>query len=479
MLNNRLVSELIRQRMGWLDDSQAARVINLIPEALKAFGRSYAADPFTRPLVTTPKATTTVAIGSRGQVNLVTGYDTYQFLLEYLDKGLMYFLPSVTVSPYVLSGGTYASGYWTFNANPQAGETIAVNGVTFTFTLSSVVLTGAGEASMNGTYTYRGQSKGFPVYTLLGDPDPFGDITASNSIYCDGNLWYANSGTYGFYYSTDVEAYPWDVTGWTSNGPTNPAPTFTEGTFGAAEVEIGLTFADTKANFIAALNASANASITVATYAAGVTRTQVIGTYKTLGTGGNAFTLANSSFGSITRSGATFTGGAATAYALSTASFTSYFADLSRVRFTTTVTLPTGISTSTDYYLTDYTIDGNLATFNLSSTADGLTPVVISSAGSGVLTMALQESTDDIPLQLVSPKQAPLTQYLDGVFDYAFIQGNVLTVLKIEDIYPTGSVAFAVPCFGRTLADLPDSAEAEALFLQILANMVGVPVQAT
>ncbi len=472
MLNNRLVSELIRQRMGWLDDSQAARVINLIPEALKAFGRSYAADPFTRPLVTTPKATTTVAIGSRGQVNLVTGYDTYQFLLEYLDKGLMYFLPSVTVSPYVLSGGTYASGYWTFNANPQHDETIVVNGVTFTFKYPSVIVAGGGTAGANGTFDF---------VSILNDRPQYNGGDDGTYIRRPSDNWLSLNEVFETLYSAESDAFfPYDATNWETGAEGDaPVPTFTAGALTSVQISIGATLAVTRANFIAALNASANASINVATYAAGVTRTQVIGTYKTLGTGGNAFTLANSSFGSITRSGATFTGGAATAYALSTASFTSYFADLSRVRFTTTVTLPTGISTSTDYYLTDYTIDGNLATFNLSSTADGLTPVVISSAGSGVLTMALQESTDDIPLQLVSPKQAPLTQYLDGVFDYAFIQGNVLTVLKIEDIYPTGSVAFAVPCFGRTLADLPDSAEAEALFLQILANMVGVPVQAT
>lgn len=489
-LNNRLVSELIRQRMGWKDDQNAARVINLIPEALKQFGRQYAADPFTRPLVTTPKATTTIAIGSRGQVNLVTGYDTYQFLLEYLDKGLMYFLPSVTATPYILSGGTYASGYWTFNANPQEGETIAVNGVTFTFLFGNVAVSGAGTSAVNGTYTYRGMydegggNGAYPYYTLTGEPDP--DPNPGGffySVFTDGNLWYITDfeGNY-LYYGRQTELsgpvcdFPYEAN-WVTLSGDDPAPTVAVAALTSVQVQIGLNFRDTRTNFVTTLNASANASINVATYSEGSTRTQVIGTYDTLGTGGNSFTLANSSFNSITRSGATFTGGASTAYALSVSAYTDYFTDLSRVQFSTTVTLPTGISASTNYYLTDYTIDGDIATFNLSSTSDGLTPMTISTAGSGVLTMALQDSNDDIPLQLVSPKQAPLSQYLDSVFDYAYVQGNLLTVLPIDDVFPTGNVAFAVASFPANLADLPDSEEAEQLFLQILANMVGVPVQ--
>jgi hypothetical protein len=472
-LNNRLVSELIRQRMGWTDDSQAARVINLIPEALKAFGRSYAADPFTRPLVTTPKATTTIPIGARGAVNLVTGYDTYQFLLEYLDKGLMYFLPSVTVSPYVLSGGTYASGYWTFNANPQHNETIAVNGVTCTFKYVSLIVSGAGVTALNGEYTFDGMYEGYPSYR--GESD---EIIRK----FEGTIWQHTDTLGEVIYTCESAAYfPYDATGWGANDPSDlPAPAYTaEAASGAlTDIEIESTFTATKANFIAALNVSANASINVANYTAGTARTQAIGTYATLGTGGNAFTLANSSFGSITRSGATFTGGAATAYALSISEFVNYFADGARVQFSTTGSLPTGISASTNYYITNYAIDGEIATFGVATTPNARA-TVISSAGSGVLTMALQESTDDIPLQLVSPKQAPLSQYLDSVFDFAFIQSNILTVLPIDDVFPTGSVAFAVPSFPANVADLPDSDEAEREFLQILANLVSVPVMPT
>lgn len=478
-LNNRLVAELIRQRMGWPDDSQAARVINLIPEALKAFGRSYAADPYTRPLVTTPKATTTIPIGARGQVNLATGYDTYQFLLEYLDKGLMYFLPGVTAMPYLLSGGSYASGYWRFLVNPQHDETIAVNGVTFTFKIPDAVVTTAGWVGARGSYSFTGEYyNNKPVFTF--------------------NDWYLQYQE-GYWYLTDesrvdaaygaanitTAAYPWDVPEWvTLPDGIDPPPVITKGSLTSVQVEIGETLAETAFNFATVLNASTNPLITVATYFnAGLNdppTNLVTGTYDTQGTGGNAFTTGSlPNTAPIETNGATFTGGAATAYRLAIAASTNYFTSLSRVRFTTTGSLPTGISASTDYYLRRYTIDGDTATFGLSTTADGQTPVTISTAGSGVLTMTLQDSNDDIPIQLVSPQQAPLHQYLSDVFNYAFIQSSTLTVLPIDDVYPTGSVAFSVPSFPATLSDLPDSEESEKEFLQILANMVGVPVQAT
>ena len=466
-LTPRLCAEVIRQRMGWPDGSQSARVINMIPQALKAFGRKYAADPFTRPLVTTNKATTSIAIGSRGAVNLVTGYDTYQFLLEYLDKGLIYFLPGVTASPYVLSGGTYASGYWTFNANPQHDETIAVNGVTFTFKYPSVIVAGGGSTAQNGTFDFVSILNGRPQYNG-GDDGTY--------IRRPDDTWYTLNEVFEYVYAATSDAYfPYDVTGWevSANGVA-PVPTFTAGSLTSVQVAIGETLSETITNFVTVLNASVNASISVATYASSARRSRLTITYDTEGTGGNAFTLANSSFSSITRSGATLTGGAATAYALSIGAYTDYFEDLSRVQFTTTTTLPTGISALTNYYLTNYTIDDETATFNLSSTVDGLTPVVISSAGSGVLTMTLQEA-NDVPLQEISPQRAPLTQYLSDVFNYFMVQSTVLTLLPIDGEYPTGAVAFAVPSFPATLADLPASEEAEAAFLDKLFELVTGP----
>ncbi len=87
--------------------------------------------------------------------------------------------------------------------------------------------------------------------------------------------------------------------------------TFIAGASTATDVHIGADEDETMTNFAAVLNASANASISVATYSvAGAVLTV---TYDAGGTTGNAFTLADSSgAGAVTRSAATLTGGSDT-----------------------------------------------------------------------------------------------------------------------------------------------------------------------
>lgn len=83
--------------------------------------------------------------------------------------------------------------------------------------------------------------------------------------------------------------------------------TFVTGASTATNVHIGDTATDTAVNFAAVLNASANASITVATYTADGSAVDI--TYDAGGTDGNAFALADSSAASVTRSAATLAGG--------------------------------------------------------------------------------------------------------------------------------------------------------------------------
>ncbi len=166
-LTPRLVSELIRQRLGLPDDSQAARIINLIPQSLKAFGRKVAADPFLREQLFTDRAVAILPISSSyGEVDLQTGFDTYGFLMEYLDRGRLYYLPAIPVDGVrafgdltVLSAATgfahgtlavvaalhqatgsitlrvpvKSTGILTFVGTPTSGETIHVNGAVLTF----------------------------------------------------------------------------------------------------------------------------------------------------------------------------------------------------------------------------------------------------------------------------------------------------------------------------------------------------------
>lgn len=82
----------------------------------------------------------------------------------------------------------------------------------------------------------------------------------------------------------------------------------------ATEIQVGATKEITAANFVTTLTRSVNASITVASYAVALTGGQPQGnvvtiTYKAPGT--TSYTLANSSTGKVTRSGATLTGGGA------------------------------------------------------------------------------------------------------------------------------------------------------------------------
>lgn len=88
--------------------------------------------------------------------------------------------------------------------------------------------------------------------------------------------------------------------------------TFVAGASGATDVHIGDTKEDTAFNLMVVLNASANGSITVATYKNDFDSPIVNIIYDTAGTGGNAYTLANSSGTvAVTRSAATLTGGLA------------------------------------------------------------------------------------------------------------------------------------------------------------------------
>lgn len=85
-LNNRLCTEIIRQRLGEENAEKGARTLLQIPTALKEFGRKIAADGRLRPLLQTDPTTTTGTITS-GAVDLSALYSSDNIFLEYLDKG--------------------------------------------------------------------------------------------------------------------------------------------------------------------------------------------------------------------------------------------------------------------------------------------------------------------------------------------------------------------------------------------------------
>lgn len=88
--------------------------------------------------------------------------------------------------------------------------------------------------------------------------------------------------------------------------------TFIAGVSSGTDVHIGATKEDTALELVNVLNASASGSINVATYSVANGGTVITITYDTAGTGGNSFTLANSSGTvAVTRSASTLLGGQA------------------------------------------------------------------------------------------------------------------------------------------------------------------------
>lgn len=90
--------------------------------------------------------------------------------------------------------------------------------------------------------------------------------------------------------------------------------TFVTGTpAGADEIKVGATLAETLANAVLALNASTDIDVDDAAYVVSIAGTTILITHKTIGTGGNSFTIAASSSPASngTPSNATLAGGSA------------------------------------------------------------------------------------------------------------------------------------------------------------------------
>jgi hypothetical protein len=90
---------------------------------------------------------------------------------------------------------------------------------------SSALVSGAGTAEVNGTYTPRGTNAGKAYYNLAGEPDG----TSASSIMWDGGQWviFTSIGD-GAYFSTEDVSNPWDVSTWRVGDGVEPTPTVTE-----------------------------------------------------------------------------------------------------------------------------------------------------------------------------------------------------------------------------------------------------------
>lgn len=374
-LTPQLCAEIIRQRLNLSDDSQAARIINMIPQALKSAGRKLAADPFTRSLVTTNKDSTLLRIGNQGIVPLNTSnldtagfadaYDSYQLLMEYWDKGSIYYLPTIpmaatqahgtlTVQDAALVAATgsltihepsvQATGYLqfvqpmpatgsiVFRNTPDDGETIQVNHITFTFRPLPPPTTVPVAAPFRGVYYTSDRNYNAASLAAALAADPSGNLTSA-SYASSGpitNITYNTNGTVGNGFAlassnhgnvtvsmshltngTDgvidgevlfVDGYPFV---WVNAVPTTPDSIEPPTTY----LPISTSVVDNLQTLVNALVASTNALLNVATYRIDQRLLRVFITYRDAGYVGNSYTLADSSEEAILASDATLTGG--------------------------------------------------------------------------------------------------------------------------------------------------------------------------
>lgn len=128
-LTARMVAEIMRQRLGLADASQSARIINGIPDALKATGRVVAASPSLRPLFTTPKATTTAVLSVTGTIDLTALYTANHILKEFFDKGQIYTSStagSLAIAPIPKKAQSFTQQFSDFTFYYIEGDTLYV-----------------------------------------------------------------------------------------------------------------------------------------------------------------------------------------------------------------------------------------------------------------------------------------------------------------------------------------------------------------
>lgn len=217
--------------------------------------------------------------------------------------------PSVVASGSTLTGG---------EVGPTDGETLEVNGVTFTFYASGTVPDGATN----------------PIEFVASPASNATAIAAALNASVDASIsiatYTASGATVSIQYDTFgptgntflIEDSSLDAV--TASGPTltggqngitegetlavnGATVTFRNTNPGTDDVSYGPSAAQNAIFLAGALNGSANGSINDATYSADGVTVQIV--HDTAGAGGNSFTLANSSGGSVTRSAATLLGG--------------------------------------------------------------------------------------------------------------------------------------------------------------------------
>jgi Protein of unknown function (DUF3383) len=177
------------------------------------------------------------------------------------------------------------------------------------------------------------------------------------------------------------------------------------------QVLVGSTDVDTAANLQAFLSASSNADLTPATYSRNGLIITV--TYKTVGTGGNAFTLAKSS-SAITLSASTLAGGAVAS------------------SVTAATAAGSGTDISAQLMLTAATLQALIPGFAAESPVAGLAAIInLTTAFYGIMFAATESITDQQNIDVANFVEAQELTFLFGV---TVINTNVLSPLVSNDL---------------------------------------------
>jgi hypothetical protein len=90
---------------------------------------------------------------------------------------------------------------------------------------SSVLVSGSGVASANGTYTYRGEFEGKPYYNLSGAED---DVDRNSMVWYGDNWVITDEFTDPLYQAEENVEFPWESSAWFEDVGQLPVPTVTE-----------------------------------------------------------------------------------------------------------------------------------------------------------------------------------------------------------------------------------------------------------
>jgi len=272
----------------------------------------------------TPEAVVWVRAGNYNQTYTITlGGTAYSYTTSPSDAstiGTNYIASQLSDR---INNGNRATGYFDYTNQPADGDTFTLNGTTWTYRANLYgILTYAGQPTAGDTITLNGKVITYVAAGATADQINIGAnlaatlaaTTAKLNAHADAEISkcvYSDDGAtkLTIKYKSPGTIYTWTL----AENSTNISASASALTITNADKDlaVGLTLSSTISSTADSLNASADAQTLKCTYTARGNRLDI--SYDTGGTGGNSFTLAETS-SYMSRSAATLSGGAAAGY---------------------------------------------------------------------------------------------------------------------------------------------------------------------